>query len=150
MLAFFEARGGQLNGFRFRDPVDFMSCGPGGTPAPGDQAVGTGDGTTRAFQLVKSYADAGGAFARTIAKPVEGTVLVAVGGVPVEAPDVLLDAATGVLTFSPDAVPAAGAAVTAGFEFDVPVRFDTDRIDLDLAGFDAGRIPAIPLVEILP
>lgn len=46
-------------------------------------------------------------------------------------------------------VPASGA-VRAGFEFDVPVRFDTDRIDIDLAQFDAGRIPSIPLVEVRP
>ena len=150
VLAFFEARAGQLYGFRFRDPVDFRSCAPGAPPAATDQALGTGDGATRTFRLVKTYADAGGASERAIEKPVAGSVLVAVAGVPVAEADVAVDAATGSLTFAEGAVPPQGAAVTAGFEFDVPVRFDVDRIDLDLTAFNAGRIPAIPLVEIAP
>ncbi len=150
VLAFFEARAGQLHGFRFRDPLDFRSCAPGQAVTADDQRIGTGDGATAAFQLVKTYADAGGATQRTIAKPVEGSVTVAVAGTPVAAGAWSLDARTGVVTFSADAVPGPGDVVTAGYEFDVPVRFDTDRIDIDLAQFSAGRIPSIPLVEIAP
>lgn len=146
VLAFFEARGGELHGFRFRDPIDFRSCAPDASPAAEDQRIGTGDGQTRVFQLVKTYGDAGGKAERTIAKPVAGSVVVAVDGVTVGDFDV--DTTTGLVTFG--AAPGSGAAVTAGFEFDVPVRFATDRIDVDLAAFDAGRIPAIPLVEIRP
>ncbi|MDP9838179.1 uncharacterized protein (TIGR02217 family) [Neorhizobium huautlense] len=147
VLAFFEARGGQLYGFRFRDPVDWKSCGPLVAVSPTDQAIGVGDGVRKTFQLVKTYADAGGGFERVIAKPAAGTVTVAVDGV-VLGVGWSVDAATGVLTFA--AAPAAGAVVTAGYEFDVPVRFDIDRIDVNLSGFDAGRIPTIPLTEILP
>ncbi|MNY56624.1 hypothetical protein D3C86_1927270 [compost metagenome] len=64
--------------------------------------------------------------------------------------DFTLDAASGRVTFLSSKIPANGAAIKAGFEFDVPVRFDTDRIDVDLGQFQAGRIPTIPLVEIKP
>ena len=81
VLEFFEARAGQLYGFRFRDPVDFKSCRPGGTVTASDQGIGTGDGVTATFQLIKTYGDAGGASVREIAKPVAGSVAVSVGGV---------------------------------------------------------------------
>ena len=149
VLAFFEARAGQFHGFRFRDPVDHKSCAPGAAPAASDQTLGAGNGVTAAFQLVKRYADAGGTTVRVIEKPVAGTVAVSVAGAAVPAADYPVDAATGIVTFKPGKVPAAGT-IRAGFEFDVPVRFDTDRIDIDLAQFDAGRIPSIPLVEIRP
>ena len=150
VLEFFEARAGQLCGFRFRDPLDFKSCAPGEMVSANDQSIGTGDGVTAAFQLVKTYGDAGGATVREIAKPVSGTVVVSVAGVLVPPADFILDAAAGRITFLPSNIPVNGAAVRAGFEFDVPVRFDADRIDVDLGQFQAGRIPTIPLVEIKP
>jgi uncharacterized protein (TIGR02217 family) len=55
-----------------------------------------------------------------------------------------------VVTFLPGHVPGVGAAVTAGFLFDVPVRFDTDYLEVDLSAFAAGAIPSIPLIEIAP
>lgn len=149
VLAFFEARAGQFHGFRFHDPVDHKSCAPGGMVSPLDQEIGTADGTTAAFRLVKRYADAGGGTVRPIEKPVAGTVVLSVGGSTVPAADYTVDHATGTVTFKPGRIPASGT-VRAGFEFDVPVRFDTDCIDIDLAQFDAGRIPTIPLVEIRP
>lgn len=150
VLAFFEARRGELYGFRFRDPVDFKSCPPGDTPASTDQRIGVGDGVTVRFQLVKTYADAGGFFTRRVEKPAEGSVLVSVEGVPVSASDMSCDYATGMVTFGSGKVPPAGSVVRAGYEFDVPVRFATDRIDINLTAFEAGRIPAIPLMEIQP
>ncbi|MBS0258975.1 MULTISPECIES: TIGR02217 family protein [Agrobacterium] len=150
VLAFFEARRGELYGFRFRDPVDFKSCPPGETPAATDQRIGTGDGVTAGFQLRKTYADAGGSFVRRIEKPVEGSVMVSVEGVKVEAAEVAVDHVTGMIVFRAGRVPPAGAAIRAGFEFDVPVRFGIDRIDVNLTAFEAGRIPSIPLMEILP
>ena len=140
LVSFFEARRGRLYGFRFKDFADFKSCAPSGTVSAADQAIGTGDGVTAAFQLVKAYGD----FARDIGKPVAGTVVAAVDGVATTA--FTADTTTGVLTFT--APPGAGAAVTAGFEFDTPVRFDTDRIEVTLEGFDAGRMVAAPLVEV--
>ena len=150
VLSFFEARRGELHGFRFRDPVDFKSCPPGQTPAASDQKIGTGDGTTTAFQLVKTYADAGGSFTRRVAKPVEASVIISVDGVKAALSDFSVDHATGTVTFRAGKAPPAGAAIRAGFEFDVPVRFAIDRIDVNLTAFEVGRIPSIPLMEILP
>jgi uncharacterized protein (TIGR02217 family) len=140
LVAFFEARRGRLHGFRFKDFADFKSCAPSAAPAATDQEIGAGDGVTTAFQLVKAYGDV----AREIRKPVAGTVVAAVNGVVTTA--FTVDTTSGVITFT--AAPAMGAEVTAGFEFDTPVRFDTDRIDVTLEGFDAGRVVAVPLVEI--
>lgn len=150
VMEFFEARCGELYGFRFRDPVDAGSARPGAAISALDQPIGTGDGATARFPLVKVYADAGGQSLRPIAKPVDGSVVVAVGGSPVAAEHVSCDPVTGIVTFAPGAVPALGVAITAGYAFDVPVRFGIDRIDINLSAFKAGRIPSIPLVEILP
>lgn len=150
VLAFFEARRGELYGFRFRDPVDFKSCPPGETTAATDQRIGTGDGVATVFQLLKTYADAGGSFSRRIDKPVDGSVIVSVEGVKAAPTDVSVDHATGMVTFRAGQVPPAGAVIRAGFEFDVPVRFAIDRIEINVTAFEAGRIPSIPLMEILP
>lgn len=150
VLAFFEARRGQLYGFRFRDPVDFQSCGPEDEISPTDQKIGMGNGEKRVFQLVKTYADAGGATRREITRPVAGSVRLAVDGVEADAADFTVDHTTGIVTFAETAVPPEGAEIRAGFRFDVPVRFDTDRIEIDIEAFRAGRIPTIPLIEIAP
>ena len=151
VVAFFEARRGSLHGFRFRDPFDMKSCRPHETPASTDQTLGAGDGTTAVFQLSKIYGEGADAYRRAIAKPVAGSVRVAVGGIEQLAETQFsVDHATGSVTFLPGHLPADGAAVTAGFVFDVPVRFDTDRLTVSLAGFRAGQIPTIPLIEILP
>lgn len=149
VLAFFEERRGRLYGFRFRDRVDCKSCAPSKAPQPSDQPVGIGDSVTTEFQLVKKYGAGFAPYERPIRKPVAGTVRVAVAGSEVAlGAGLSCDATTGVLTFA--APPAPGAAITAGFVFDVPVRFDTDELEFDLSAFDAGAIPAIPLIEIIP
>lgn len=150
VIAFFEARRGSLHGFRFRDPFDMKSCGPSGTPAANDQSIGIGDGVTTRFGLVKTYGEGPDAVARPITRPVADTVLVGVDGVLQQTSlDFAIDSATGEVVFQPQAVPAEGAVVTAGFEFDVPVRFDIERLSVSLSAFKAGQIPTIPLVEIL-
>lgn len=141
LIAFFEARRGALHGFRFRDPFDFKSCAPSQMPAATDQPLGVGDGEMVSFPLVKAYAD----YARPISKPVVGSVLAALDGVPTMA--FSIDASTGVVTF--DAAPGVGVAVSAGFLFDTPVRFDIERLELSFEGFGAGRAPSVPLAEIL-
>lgn len=150
IIEFFEERRGRLYGFRWRDRADFASCAPGATPSPTDQTIGTGDGARVAFQLVKTYGGAYSPYARDIVKPVAGTVRVAVDGVEKSAPDMSVDAATGIVTFAPGAIPATGAIVTAGFFFDVPTRFDTDFLEIDMQAFEAGAIPNIPIIEIVP
>lgn len=149
IIAFFEERRGRLYGFRWRDHADWKSCPPQGVPSVLDQVIGTGTGAQTAFQLVKTYGGSFAPYTRTIAKPVAGTVIVAVAGVTKsQGSDFTVDAASGVVTFLAGAVPAAGATVTAGFEFDVPVRFDTDKLEINLSGFASGAIPNIPIVEV--
>lgn len=147
VIAFFEERRGRLYGFRWKDRADHLSCPPGATPAATDQTIGTGDGATVGFQLVKTYGSAFAPWQRAITKPVAGTVLVALDGIA-QASGWSVDPATGIVTFT--VAPAAGVAVTAGFEFDVPVRFDSDFLEINLAAFEAGDIPDIPLVEVRP
>ncbi len=144
LAAFFEARRGRMHGFRFCDPVDWKSCAPSQAISAADQPLGAGDGAATQFQLVKRYAHGGASWDRAIAKPVEDTVLVAIDGESTLAFEVNLG--TGVVTF--DSPPASGAILTAGFEFDVPVRFDADRLEVALIGHDAVRVVRAPLVEI--
>ncbi|WP_353185827.1 DUF2460 domain-containing protein [Bosea sp. (in: a-proteobacteria)] len=150
VVAFFEERRGRLYGFRWRDQLDWKSGPPSRAPAAPDQVIGIGDGLNAGFQLCKDYGEGASAYRRLVAKPQVGSVLLAVDGVA-QAPEAFsCDATTGRLTFAPDHVPPPDAVVTAGFAFDVPVRFDTDAIELDLSAFEAGEIPRIPVVEILP
>lgn len=144
LIAFFEARRGRAYGFRFRDPVDWKSCAPGQAVSAGDQPLGVGDAEATEFQLVKRYASGSAWAERRIAKPAIGSVVVAVDGEP--ASGFAVDHATGVVTF--DDPPGEGAVLTAGFEFDVPVRFDADRLEMALVGHEAVRVLHAPLVEI--
>ncbi len=145
VLAFFEARRGSLHAFRFRDPFDFSSAIGSAPPKATDQRIGVGDGAKVSFQLVKHYES----YDRPITRPVAGSVLVATNGVTLpEGESFTVDHATGTVTLSPDYVPAPGAIITAGFLFDVPVRFDTDRLTASIASFQAGEIPSIPIIEV--
>jgi uncharacterized protein (TIGR02217 family) len=114
-------------------------------PSPGDQTIGTGDGTTTSFQLVKDYVSGGQTWVRAIAKPVVGTVRMALDGVE-QLSGWSIDTTTGVVAL--DIAPGAGIAITAGFEFDVPVRFDSDALDVTLDLERHGSITSIPLLEI--
>jgi uncharacterized protein (TIGR02217 family) len=151
VVAFFEERRGRLYGFRWRDRLDCSSAAPGAAVVPTDQVIGTGDGTVAAFPLVKIYGGLYAPYQRPIAKPVPGSVRVAVAGSEVaEGTAFTCDTSTGIVTFLTGHIPVAGAAVTAGFLFDVPARFDTDYLEVDLSAFAAGAIPKIPLLEIKP
>jgi uncharacterized protein (TIGR02217 family) len=146
ITAFFEALRGRLFSFRFRDPADFKSCVPSATPSPLDQLIGVGNGTNTVFQLTKTYGDAAASYTRTIAKPVMASVRIAKGGVELPANGFTLDAVTGKVTLT--VAPLAGVEVRAGFSFDTPARFDTDRLDVALDAFDAGRVVSLSLVEV--
>ena len=149
VVAFFEERRGSLYGFRWRDRLDHSSAAPGAAVAPTDQIIGTGDGVTAGFQLTKTYGALYAPYRRPVTKPVPDSLRVAVAGAEVqEGTAFICDTTTGIVTFLPGFIPAAGAAITAGFLFDVPVRFDTDYLEVDLSAFAAGMIPKIPLVEI--
>ncbi|MEX0969564.1 MAG: DUF2460 domain-containing protein [Paracoccaceae bacterium] len=146
-VAFFEARQGQLYGFRWKDWTDYKSCAPSEQPGPQDQLIATGDEVQTVFELVKRYTSGGHSHKRRITKPILPSVSIALDGDElIEGEGFSVDYTTGLVHFT-DAPPL-GAPITAGFEFDVPVRFDTDRIAVSYAGFEAGEIPAIPVVEV--
>lgn len=149
VVAFFEERRGRLHGFRFRDRLDWSSAPANAAPTALDQPLGAGDGVTAIFDLAKTYGDAFAPYRRPVTKPVAGSVKIAVDGVEkASGPAFTVDATRGRVTFQPGHIPPAGAAITAGFLFDVPVRFDTDYLEFDLSAFEAGVIPSIPLIEI--
>jgi len=145
VLAFFEERRGRFHSFLWRDGLDFSSNGTA-TPTALDQAIGVGDGVAVSFSLTKCYGASFDPYLRPITRPVAGSVMVAVAGVGLATADFSVDALTGVVTL--DVAPGVGAAVTVGFLFDVPVRFDTDRLDVELTSFDAAEAPNIPLIEV--
>lgn len=147
IVAFFEERRGRLIGFRWRDRLDWKSGRIDASPTALDQPIGSGDGVRVGFQLVRRYGGAAAPYARPILKPVPGTVRIAVSGSELPASAFSADAATGLVTLATP--PGPGVPVTAGFEFDVPVRFDVDELDIELSAFEAGEIPRIPLIELV-
>ncbi|QUJ77410.1 DUF2460 domain-containing protein [Sulfitobacter albidus] len=147
VIAFYEARYGQMFGFRWKDWSDYKSGVPSAGITYEDQQIATGDGVQVAFQLIKTYRSGDHSYARPITKPVAGSVVVAVEQDELrESIDYEVDATTGVLTFvhAPDP----DTRVYAGYEFDVPVRFDSDSLLTNIASFQAGQVPDIPVREV--
>jgi uncharacterized protein (TIGR02217 family) len=142
LIAFFRARRGAARGFRLRDPFDFSSNGMTGTPEAGDQLLAIGDGQSARFRLCKRYGTADSQV-RPITRPRPESVVASVAGVQVESWTL---EEGGWIVF--DDAPPGGAEVRVGFAFDVPVRFATDRLDINAASFAAGEAPSVPLVEI--
>lgn len=146
LIAFFEARQGQLNGFRWKDWADYKSGLPSASIAATDQFVGSGDGSRQEFSLQKAYASGQETYLRPINKPVADTVRVAVDAVELPLSEFSVDVTRGILSLV--LPPPLGSVVTAGFEFDVPVRFDTDQIVTSVASFQAGDVPDVPVLEV--
>lgn len=147
VISFFEARRGMLHAFRWKDWSDYKSCAPSETPVAFDQPLAVGDGVTSVFQLTRRYASGDEEYVRPISKPVGASVMIARDGVELTAGvDFSVDAATGLVSFS--ATPVTGSLLTAGYEFHVPARFDTDRIEVNLTAFEAGEIPSVPIIEV--
>jgi len=149
VISFFEERRGALFGFRYKDHLDWKSCSPLQVPTNLDQPLATGDGIADTFNLSKTYGTGNATYVRAITKSVSGSLLLAVDGLAVNnGTDYSIDYATGEITFLPGNIPGSGAEITAGYLFDVPVRFASDQLSINLAAFEAGDIPSIPLVEI--
>lgn len=147
LIAFFEARQGQMHGFRWKDWSDFKSARASAEVAFDDQLIGHGDSQTRVFPLLKVYQSGDFSYARPIAKPVAGSVRVGIAQDELqEGVDYALDVTTGLVEFGHP--PDSGLEIFAGFEFDVPVRFDTDAIQTSVSSFRAGEVPNVPIVEV--
>lgn len=136
LIAFFRARKGRADGFRFKDWTDYKTTA---------QTIATGNGSTTVFPLIKTYVSGSTSETRTIAKPVAGTINIYLDGV-LQTSGVTVSTLTGLVTFT--AAPANGKIITADFEFDVPVRFDTDRLSASLDSYGISSVHDIPLVEI--
>ncbi|MBX3517466.1 MAG: DUF2460 domain-containing protein [Rhodospirillales bacterium] len=138
IIAFFRARGGRAQGFRFKDWSDYRATG---------QTLGTGDGARDTFQLIRRYVSGADEDVRTVTKPVAGTTKISLDGTPQTA-GWSVDTATGLVTFV--SAPANGAVISADFEFDVPARFDTDRLEFRLETHDLMVWEQIPIIEVRP
>ncbi len=146
VLEFFEERRGRLHGFLWRDGLDYSSSFSKQISAD-DQKIGEGDGIKTQFQLVKTYGANFDPYQRKITKPVAETVLIKVGQNRLNNNEFTVDETSGIITLNQ--APQAGEIISAGFEFDVPVRFDIDHLDIELASFDGANIANIPLIEVL-
>lgn len=143
IITFFEERRGPLYAFRWRDRLDWKSCEPSKEVSAENQSIGVGDGEETTFALTKQYGSEFAPYKRIILKPHADSIRVAVDGV--EVTDFAVSEDGEVVFTTP---PQSDAIITAGFTFDVPVRFDTERLEFNLSAFDAGEIPSIPLVEV--
>lgn len=149
LLEFFEARRGPLHAFRFRDPLDWKSSAPGQEPSSIDQHIGVGDGVEAQFEFRKQYGSGASAWWRVIDKPVPESIQIAVDGTAKSlGDDFAFNAENASVEFTVGAIPAAGAVVTAGFEFDVPVRFEQEELRYNLEAFTAGQFPTVSLQEV--
>jgi len=141
VLAFFRARQGRARGWRFKDWLDYTAIG---------ENLGVATAMQTTVQLRKQYVSGAVTYNRFIYKPVVGTTVIYVDDI--EEDDVTINTTTGVVTFLTPLT--GGEIITADFEFDVPVRFDIDQIQVSLDMFDEaqedgfGAIPNIPIVEL--
>lgn len=136
LVAFFRARKGRAVGFRFKDWTDYKGIG---------ESIGSGNGSITNFQLTKTYISGAVSEIRIITKPVSETVKIYVNSV-LQVSGVSVNTATGMVTFT--TAPASSTAIAADFEFDVPVRFDTDKLAASLDSFGSHSWLDIPLAEI--
>ena len=144
--AFHLARGGREQSFLLKDWIDWSSAADGqSAPAMLNQPLGTGNGVLTTFQLIKRYPDAVRPYDRAIKWPVAGTLLVAVNGV-LKTSGVAVNRGTGVVTLTP--APAPAAVITAGFQFDVPVRFEDDWLSVSWDTINSRSAGSIALIEV--
>lgn len=153
IIDFFYARNGMAYGFRFKDWQDYQL----------DRAsIGTTDGTTQSFQVIKTYTSGTQSYSRDLTKIVADgdvdslTFAAWVGGVSVTvingsspaAAQVAIDRNTGILTLGTDYYTVSGDDIEVECEFDVPVRFDTDHLNISIDSFNNYSWDSIPIVEI--
>ena len=136
LLVFWQSIGGPNSGFRFRDELDYTTGAYNTAPTALDQPLGDGDGVETEFQLVKRYTTGAFYYERLIEKPVVGTVLIGVDGIP-EVSGWTVDTTNGIVTFSTP--PPNGTLLTSGCEFDIPCAFTEDRISRSIEEYLGGN-----------
>ena len=138
VIAFFYARRGRARGFRFKDWSDYQT--------KANTRFGVGDGSTATFQLAIPYVSGDITYTREIKKPVADTVRIWINGALQAVESYSVNSANGIVTFSTS--PADTEILEWQGEWDVPVRFDTDTLNISMEVFNAGTVSSIPLVEI--
>lgn len=144
IIDWFVAMAGRTHGYRYKDHLDYKSVHTDQTVADTDQTLGTGDGSETDFQLIKTYTKSAVSQTRKISKPVSGSVVVSLDDVG-QGSGWSVDTTTGIITFS--SAPGSGVVVKAGFQFDVPCRFDVDEIMISIDDYKLGAAQ-IPIVEL--
>lgn len=144
LIDYFITMKGRWGGFRFKDHLDYKSVHTNQSVSDTDQLIGIGDNSETDFQLIKNYAQGAESVARKILKPVSGTVVISLDDVG-QGSGWSVDTTTGIVTFS--TAPGSGVDVKAGFEFDVPVRFDADEISISIDDYQMGAAQ-VPLIEV--
>lgn len=139
LISFFYARRGRARGFRFRDFSDYKLA---------RQGIGIGDGANAIFQIYKRYSNAGIDYDRIINKIVDNTLSVWVNNALIDSSDYAIDLDTGIITFDVGAIPAISDVVEVQAEFDVPVRFDIDNLNINLYMVEIGSLPQISVIEL--
>lgn len=140
VVEFFHVRRGRAYGFRFKDWSDFEITA---------QAIGTGDGSNAAFQVFKRYTSGSDVFDRRITRLVTGTLSVFVNAVlKTVTTHYTVNLETGLITFTGGNIPTLGQIVSVTVEFDIPVRFDIDKLNVKMHWEEAMEIPSIPILEL--
>lgn len=124
ILEWWHAMGGIECGFRYTDYSDFKSCRVNQAVANTDQPMLLVPGSPPTYQLIKTYTVGARQQVRPILKPQPGTVVIAKNGVTQGTGTYTLDTTTGVMT--PGFAISDGDVISAGFMFDVPVRFASE------------------------
>ena len=144
LIAWFNAAQGRTHGFRFKDWTDYSSAAFGNAITDTDQNIGIGDGVETEFQLIKTYTQGSQSRVRPITMPVANTTIVALDNVS-QPNGWTVDVTTGIITFN--SPPGNNVVVSAGFEFDIPVRFDTDQLSISIDHYLTGTL-SVPIIEI--
>lgn len=142
VLAFFYARQGRAHSFRFKDWTDF-EIGVDATDTP--QVIATANGVLVDFQITRRYVSGAFTFAREVTRLVAGTTRVFVDAAE-QMSGVTVDDDTGVITF--DVAPLDLEVISVICEFDVPVRFDSDQLDLTGIRDTVYDIPGLDILEM--
>lgn len=136
LITFFRNVKGAGYGFRFKDFTDYQAE---------NQYIGVGNGETKEFQLIKAYRVSDNiVYYRKITKPVISTVRVFINDI--ESKDFNIDLTTGLITLN--TAPEIDSTIKANFEFDVPVRFENDIMEITMNSINSGNIKDITLIEI--
>lgn len=143
LIDFFHAVKGSANGFRFKNFLDSNSNHTDDTPAFTDQTIGTGDASQTQFQIIKTFTQGAQSQSINILKPRAG-VTIGFNGVQ-QLSGFTVDTTTGIVTFS--SAPGGGVTITAGYTYDLPCRFESDRLSVSISSYLAGEA-SVRVIEI--